>query len=90
MLSANISGSEDLEDVFDNGGEGVGLLRTELLFMNRDSFPTEDEQFEFYKKTALQSKGKPVIVRTIDIGGDKQLPYFNLPAELNPFLATGQ
>jgi phosphotransferase system enzyme I (PtsI) len=86
MLSANISGSEDLEDVFDNGGEGVGLLRTELLFMNRDNFPTEDEQFEFYKKTALQSKGKPVIVRTIDIGGDKQLPYFNLPAELNPFL----
>ena len=86
MLSANISGAEDLEDVFANGGEGVGLLRTELLFMNRDNFPTEDEQFEFYKKTALQSNGKPVIVRTIDIGGDKQLPYFNLPSELNPFL----
>ncbi|MCR8558931.1 phosphoenolpyruvate--protein phosphotransferase [Mucilaginibacter sp. BJC16-A38] len=86
MLSANISGAEDLEDVFDNGGESVGLLRTELLFMNRDNFPTEDEQFEFYKKAALQAKGKPVIVRTIDIGGDKQLPYFNLPAELNPFL----
>ncbi|MDP9081747.1 MAG: phosphoenolpyruvate--protein phosphotransferase [Bacteroidota bacterium] len=86
MLSANISGAEDLADVFDNGGEGVGLLRTELLFMNRDNFPTEDEQFEFYKKAALQAKGKPVIVRTIDIGGDKQLPYFNLPAELNPFL----
>jgi phosphotransferase system enzyme I (PtsI) len=85
-LSANISGAEDFEGVFDNGGQGVGLLRTELLFMNRDAFPTEDEQFEFYRKAALQSKGKPVIVRTIDIGGDKSLAYFNLPAELNPFL----
>jgi len=85
-LFANISSADDLEAVFDNGGEGVGLLRTELLFMGRDSFPTEDEQFEFYKKVALQSKGKPVIVRTIDIGGDKQLPYFDLPAEQNPFL----
>jgi phosphotransferase system enzyme I (PtsI) len=85
-LSANISGAEDLEGVFDNGGEGVGLLRTELLFMNRNTFPTEDEQFEFYRKAALQSKGKPVIVRTIDIGGDKNLSYLNLPPELNPFL----
>jgi phosphotransferase system enzyme I (PtsI) len=86
MLMANISGGDDMEDVFDNGGEGVGLLRTELLFMNRSSFPTEDEQFEFYKNVALRSKNKPVIVRTIDIGGDKQLSYFNLPAEQNPFL----
>jgi len=85
-LTANISGAADLETVFDNGGEGVGLLRTELLFMNRDTFPSEDEQLEFYKAAALQSKGRPVIVRTIDIGGDKHLPYFNLPAELNPFL----
>jgi len=85
-LSANISNAADLEVVFENGGDGVGLLRTEMLFMDRDSFPTEDEQFEFYKQVALQSKGKPVIVRTIDIGGDKPLPYFNLPAELNPFL----
>jgi len=85
-LLANISSPEDMEAVFENGGEGVGLLRTELLFMNRDSFPTEDEQFEFYKLIALQSKGKPIIVRTIDIGGDKQLPYFNLPIEENPFL----
>lgn len=85
-LTANISGAADLADVFNNGGEGVGLLRTELLFMNRETFPGEDEQFEFYKNTALQAKGKPVIVRTIDIGGDKQLPYFNVPAELNPFL----
>jgi len=85
-LLANISTADDMEGVFDNGGEGVGLLRTELLFMNRDSFPTEDEQFEFYKNIALLSKNKPVIVRTIDIGGDKQLPYFNLPEEQNPFL----
>jgi phosphotransferase system enzyme I (PtsI) len=86
MLSANISGADDMDDVFDNGGEGVGLLRTELLFMGRDSFPSEDEQFEFYQSVALQARSKPVIVRTIDIGGDKHLPYFNLPAELNPFL----
>jgi phosphotransferase system enzyme I (PtsI) len=70
----------------DYGAEGVGLLRTELLFMNRDSFPTEEEQFEFYKKVALSSRSKPVVVRTIDIGGDKPLPYFGLPREENPFL----
>jgi phosphoenolpyruvate-protein phosphotransferase (PTS system enzyme I) len=86
QMMANISGAGDMEQVFDNGGEGVGLLRSELLFMGRDSFPTEDEQFEFYKKIALKSLGKPVTIRTIDIGGDKQLPYFNLPQEQNPFL----
>jgi phosphotransferase system enzyme I (PtsI) len=85
-LSANIAGADDMTDVFDNGAEGVGLFRTELLFMDRDTFPAEDEQFEFYKNVALRSKGTPVIVRTIDIGGDKHLPYFDLPAELNPFL----
>lgn len=85
-LTANISGAEDLENVFENGGQGVGLLRTEMLFMNRDTFPSEEEQFEFYRQVALQSKGKPVIVRTIDIGGDKQLPYFGLEIEQNPFL----
>lgn len=85
-LLANISAAGDLEGVFANGGEGTGLLRTELLFMDRDSFPSEEEQFGFYQQAALQSKGKVVIVRTIDIGGDKHLPYFNLPAELNPFL----
>ncbi|MES1217958.1 MAG: phosphoenolpyruvate--protein phosphotransferase [Bacteroidota bacterium] len=85
-LTANISSGDEMEEVFDNGGEGVGLFRTELLFMGRSSFPTEEEQFEFYKKAALKSKGKPVIVRTIDIGGDKQLAYFGLPAEENPFL----
>jgi len=86
MLTANISGGDDMEAVFEQGGEGVGLFRTELLFMGRDTFPTENEQFEFYKNVALKSKQKPVIVRTLDIGGDKQLPYFGLPAEQNPFL----
>jgi phosphoenolpyruvate-protein phosphotransferase (PTS system enzyme I) len=85
-LLANIAKPEDLDQVFDKGGEGVGLLRTELLFMGRNSFPTEEEQFGFYKKIALKSGGKPVTVRTLDIGGDKQLPYFGLPAEQNPFL----
>ena len=85
-LLANIAKSEDLDQVSDNGGEGVGLLRTELLFMGRNSFPSEEEQFVFYKKIALKSGGKPVTVRTLDIGGDKQLPYFGLPAEQNPFL----
>jgi phosphotransferase system enzyme I (PtsI) len=86
ILSANIGNADDMAEVFEHGGEGVGLFRTELLFMDRDTFPTEDEQFEFYKNAALRSKNKPVIVRTIDIGGDKHLPYFNLPVELNPFL----
>jgi phosphotransferase system enzyme I (PtsI) len=85
-LLANISSADDLDMVHDNGGEGVGLFRTEMLFMDRDTFPDEEEQFEFYKKAVLQAKGKPVIIRTIDIGGDKHLSYFNLPAELNPFL----
>jgi phosphotransferase system enzyme I (PtsI) len=85
-LSGNISNADDLDNVFDYGGQGVGLMRTELLFMNRNDFPTEDEQFDFYKKTVLKAKGKPIVVRTIDIGGDKQLPYFNLPVEENPFL----
>ena len=85
-LLANISGANDMDMVFDNGGEGVGLFRTEMLFMDRDTFPDEDEQFEFYKKTVISAAGYPVTIRTIDIGGDKHLPYFNLPAELNPFL----
>ena len=85
-LKANISSADEIESVFENGGEGVGLLRTELLFMDHDSFPTEEEQFEFYKKIAGKSRQKPVVVRTIDIGGDKSLPYFNLPVESNPFL----
>jgi phosphotransferase system enzyme I (PtsI) len=86
VFSGNISSSSELENMFSYGAEGVGLLRTEMLFMDRDNFPDEDEQFEFYKTIALNARGKTVVVRTIDIGGDKHLPYFNLPAELNPFL----
>ena len=85
-LFANISSADEMEDAHSYGAEGVGLFRTELLFMNRNSFPTEEEQFEFYKKVAVKSKNKTVVVRTIDIGGDKQLSYFNIPNEENPFL----
>jgi len=85
-LLANISNAADMEASFAFGSEGCGLLRTELLFMNRISFPDEEEQFEFYKEIALKAKGTSVIVRTLDIGGDKQLPYFNFPVEQNPFL----
>jgi phosphotransferase system enzyme I (PtsI) len=85
-LLSNISDTDDMEASIEFGAEGVGLFRTELLFMNRNSFPTEEEQFEFCKKVALKSGNKPVIVRTMDIGGDKQLSYFGLPVEQNPFL----
>ncbi|AYB29912.1 phosphoenolpyruvate--protein phosphotransferase [Chryseolinea soli] len=85
-LMANISNAADLEASFAFGAEGSGLLRTELLFMGRTTLPSEEEQFEFYKNAALQAKQKPVIVRTLDIGGDKPLPYLHLPAEQNPFL----
>jgi phosphotransferase system enzyme I (PtsI) len=85
-LLANISGEEDLEESFEFGAEGVGLFRTELLFMNRTSMPDEEQQFKFYKKAALKSGNKLLTVRTIDIGGDKPLPYLGLPVEQNPFL----
>ncbi|WP_295721127.1 phosphoenolpyruvate--protein phosphotransferase [Mucilaginibacter sp.] len=86
QLFANIANADDMEHAHSFGAEGSGLLRTELLFMGRDSLPTEEEQFTFYKAVALKAKGKPVVVRTLDIGGDKQFPYFNFPAEQNPFL----
>ncbi len=85
-LMGNISDAEGLYDVLDNGGQGVGLFRTEILFMGRNSLPTEEEQFEFYKKVADNSNNCPVIVRTIDVGGDKQIKYLRLPKERNPFL----
>ncbi|WP_341775108.1 phosphoenolpyruvate--protein phosphotransferase [Staphylococcus hyicus] len=85
-LAANIGTPNDLEGVKDNGAEGIGLYRTEFLYMGRDSMPTEDEQFEAYKKVLEEMKGKRVVVRTLDIGGDKELPYLNLPEEMNPFL----
>lgn len=85
-LAANIGTPNDLEGVKDNGAEGIGLYRTEFLYMGRDSMPTEDEQFEAYKKVLEEMNGKRVVVRTLDIGGDKELPYLNLPEEMNPFL----
>ncbi len=68
-------------------GEGVGLFRTEFLFMDRTAMPTEEEQFEAYKKVAIALNGKPVIIRTLDIGGDKEIPYMGLEKDENPFWA---
>ncbi|WP_409291986.1 phosphoenolpyruvate--protein phosphotransferase [Peribacillus sp. SCS-37] len=85
-LAANIGTPKDLEGVKANGGEGIGLYRTEFLYMGRDQLPTEDEQFEAYKAVLEGMEGKPVVVRTLDIGGDKELPYLDLPKEMNPFL----
>jgi phosphoenolpyruvate-protein phosphotransferase (PTS system enzyme I) len=85
-LAANIGTPKDLKGVRENGGEGVGLYRTEFLYMGRDQLPTEEEQFEAYKAVLEGMSGKPVVVRTLDIGGDKELPYLELPKELNPFL----
>ncbi|MGV2940982.1 phosphoenolpyruvate--protein phosphotransferase [Mesobacillus sp. LC4] len=85
-LAANIGTPKDLKGVVENGGEGVGLYRTEFLYMDRDQLPTEEEQFTAYKTVLEGMEGKPVVVRTLDIGGDKELPYLNLPKEMNPFL----
>ncbi|MFB9759874.1 phosphoenolpyruvate--protein phosphotransferase [Ectobacillus funiculus] len=85
-LAANIGTPDDVNGVLANGGEGVGLYRTEFLYMGRDQLPTEAEQFEAYKTVLERMEGKPVVVRTLDIGGDKELPYLDLPKEMNPFL----
>ena len=85
-LVANIGKPQDLEKVLQYDGEGVGLFRTEFLFMDRTAMPTEEEQFEAYKAVAEGLKGKPVIIRTLDIGGDKEIPYMGLTRDENPFL----
>ncbi len=85
-LVANIGKPEDVEKVLHYDGEGIGLFRTEFLFMDRTSMPTEDEQFEAYRKVAVAMNGKPVIIRTLDIGGDKEIPYMGLEKDENPFL----
>jgi len=85
-LAGNIGTPNDVQGVLDNGGEGVGLYRTEFLYMNSQDFPTEEEQFVAYKLVLEGMKGKRVVVRTLDIGGDKKLPYFEFPEEMNPFL----
>ncbi|MDN6626738.1 MAG: phosphoenolpyruvate--protein phosphotransferase [Pisciglobus halotolerans] len=85
-LAANIGAPKDLETVYANGAEAIGLYRTEFLYMESEEFPTEDEQFEAYKAVLEGMGDKPVVVRTMDIGGDKKLPYLPLPEEMNPFL----
>ncbi|MFC6163157.1 phosphoenolpyruvate--protein phosphotransferase [Lactiplantibacillus dongliensis] len=85
-LASNIGTPDDMDGVLDAGSEAVGLFRSEFLYMNSPELPDEDTQFEAYKKVVEGMKGKPVIVRTMDIGGDKHLPYLPLPDEMNPFL----
>ncbi|HIY57753.1 MAG TPA: phosphoenolpyruvate--protein phosphotransferase [Candidatus Tetragenococcus pullicola] len=85
-LAANIGTPKDLEGVHNNGAEAVGLYRTEFLYMDAPDFPTEEDQFEAYKSVLEGMDGKPVVVRTMDIGGDKKLSYLQLPDEMNPFL----
>ncbi|MCT3054592.1 phosphoenolpyruvate--protein phosphotransferase [Leuconostoc citreum] len=86
VVGANIGSPKDMAAVLENGSEGVGLYRTEFLYMESDHLPTEDEQFEAYKAVVEKMAGKPVTVRTMDIGGDKHLSYWKLPDEENPFL----
>lgn len=85
-ISGNIGTPEDINSVKANGGDGVGLFRTEFLYMNKDSLPSEEEQYLEYKKAAAGLLGKPVIIRTLDIGGDKKLAYLPMAEEMNPFL----
>ena len=85
-LFGNIGSVEDARAVVDNDGEGVGLFRTEFLFMDGGAMPTEEEQFRAYQQAALIMKGRPVIIRTLDIGGDKDIPYLGLEKEDNPFM----
>ncbi len=85
-VAANIGTPKDLDGVIDNGAEAIGLYRTEFLYMDSSELPSEDDQFEAYKTVLEGMAGKPVVVRTMDIGGDKKLPYLPLPEEMNPFL----
>lgn len=85
-IAGNISKLEDIDSILANGGDGIGLFRTEFIYMDRDELPTEDEQFGVYKCVLAKLEGKPAVVRTLDIGGDKEVPYLSLPHESNPFL----
>lgn len=85
-LAANIGGIEDLEKVLENGADGIGLFRTEFLYMERSALPTEEEQYQIYKHVLEKLNGKRVVIRTLDIGGDKELPYLEQQKESNPFL----
>ena len=77
-LAGNIGTLQDIDKVIENDGEGVGLYRTEFLYMYNDKLPTEEEQFEAYKIVAERLKGKPLVIRTLDVGGDKDIPYLNI------------
>lgn len=85
-LAANIGTVDDIKGVLNNGAEGVGLYRTEFLYMNSEDFPTEDEQYDAYKEVLEKMGDQKVVIRTLDIGGDKDLSYLDLPKEMNPFL----
>lgn len=85
-IAANIGTPKDLESVLNNDAEGIGLFRSEFLYMDNENWPTEEEQFEAYKKVVQGMNGKRVVIRTLDIGGDKTLKYFKFPTEMNPFL----
>ncbi|MFB4159756.1 phosphoenolpyruvate--protein phosphotransferase [Geomicrobium sp. JSM 1781026] len=85
-LAANIGSAADLDGVIQNGAEGIGLYRTEFLYMERNELPNEEEQFDAYRTVVEKMESKPVVIRTLDIGGDKELPYLDLPHEMNPFL----
>ena len=87
-LVANIGSPKDIQGVLDNGGEGVGLFRTEFLYMESAELPTEEQQFNVYKEVLEGMNGKPVVVRTLDIGGDKKIEALPLPEEMNPFLGV--
>ncbi|MTV81995.1 phosphoenolpyruvate--protein phosphotransferase [Secundilactobacillus folii] len=86
LITANIGTPDDLQAVIDNGADGIGLFRSEFLYMNTDDWPTEDQQFEAYRSVVAKLSDQPVVVRTMDIGGDKGLPYLQLPNEMNPFM----
>jgi phosphotransferase system enzyme I (PtsI) len=85
-ISANIGSLSEMEKVLEYGADGIGLFRTEFLYMDRSTMPSEEEQFEVYKRVLVKMGQKPVVIRTLDIGGDKSLPYLKTPDEMNPFL----
>lgn len=85
-IAGNIGKPEDVEKILEVGADGIGLFRTEFLYMNRQGLPDEEEQFIVYRQILEKMQGKPVVVRTLDIGGDKHLPYLKMPTEMNPFL----
>ena len=83
---ANVGGINDIKSAIENGADGIGLFRTEFLYMENTAFPTEEEQYDIYKQAAELCGDKPIVIRTLDIGGDKSLPYYTFPVEENPFL----